>query len=270
MRLGRLRCKYAARLPQAASGGQNEKQARWKCLSEAIAMRILLVPVALIMLAGVTLAAPMCTDSASLAAYITNYTGFANACAIGDKLFYDFTYRPSSTPPGIAPGSNQIIVYTLPGDGITNPGVGFSSGGFTVGTGQTIDATIIYSVATFYGTPVLDDLTLSITGSATGSGSGGVTESVTNPEGIPPLITSVGAGGNVLTRHVVFADLLKPNVSGTTVTTDIHVTQPGSGSVTISAIEEYFSENVPEPYQGLLIGCGLLLMGLTRKRMPHR
>jgi hypothetical protein len=37
--------------------------------------------------------------------------------------------------------------------------------------------------------------------------------------------------------------------------------------VTISAIQEHFSENVPEPYETLLIGSGLLFFGLWRKRV---
>ena len=232
--------------------------------------RLLLIFLTLLILASGGVANPLCTNNVGLDQYIANYAGINNACQIGDKLFYDFAYSASSTPVGNQPLASETAVLADPGDGFSNPGIIFSVGGFLVFPGETMDATITYTVATLSGSSVIQGYDLTMAGShtaaPTGLGSGSVTESFTNAPAGTPLVTSIGPlGNNFNATSVGFL----PWVGSTTVTTQIHLQSPDSGPfdiVTISAIQEHFSENVPEPYETLLIGSGLLFFGLWRKR----
>lgn len=236
--------------------------------------KTLLVLSAFLVLASSGVASPLCATNVGLDMYIANYTGFSNACQIGDKLFYNFTYSASATGTATAPTANESAVIPDPGDGFTNPGIVFSVGGFLVFPGETMDATITYAIATLSGSAVLEDYSLSMAGSHTASNSGGlgsgsVMESFGNHPTGSPLITSVGPGtSGVFNAHVDFV----PWIVGTTVTTQIHLQSPNSGPVdrvTISAIQEHFSEAIPEPVGTILIGSGLLLFGLFRKCVKH-
>jgi hypothetical protein len=229
--------------------------------------RLLVVPFVLLILASSGVASTLCAVDGGLDVYIASYNGFNNACQVGDKLFYNFAYSASSTPAGNQPTANQTAVIPDPGDGSTNPGLLFSVGGFLTFPGETMDATITYSIATLSGSNIMENYDLIIAGSNSSSlGFGTVTESFTNAPVGSPLVASVGPGvASVHSAHVNFV----PWVSGTTVTTKIHLESPLSGGdlVTISAIQEHFSEAVPEPYETILIGSGLLLFGLRRKRV---
>jgi hypothetical protein len=234
--------------------------------------KMFLISLTLLILASGGVASTLCTNNVGLDQYIANYAGINNACQIGDKLFYDFAYSASSTPAGNQPAANETSVIPDPGDGFSNPGIIFSVGGFLVFPGQTMDATITYTVATLSGSSVIQGYALTMAGShtaaPTGPGSGSVTESFTNAPAGTPLVTSIGPLGNsVNTASTNFL----PWVSSTTVTTQIHLQSPADSGpfdiVTISAIQEHFSENVPEPYETLLIGSGLLFFGLWRKRV---
>jgi hypothetical protein len=234
--------------------------------------RLLLISLTLLILASGGVASQLCTNNVGLDLYIANYVGINNACQIGDKLFYDFSYTASSNPPGSQPMPNETSVVADPGDGFSNPGIIFSIGGFLVFPGQTMDATITYTIATLSGSSVIQGYALTMAGSHTaapnGLGSGSVTESFDNVPAGTPLITTVGPLGNNLNAASVG---FLPWVGSTTVTTQIHLQSPADSGpfdvVTISAIQEHFSENVPEPYETLLIGSGLLLFGLWRKRV---
>jgi hypothetical protein len=236
---------------------------------------ILVFSFALLILASCGTANQLCATGGGLDMYIANYTGFSNACQIGDKLFYNFAYSASSTPAGNQPGADETSVIPDPGDGFTNPGMIFSVGGFLVFPGETMDATITYSISTLSGSAVMEDYDLIMAGSHTGANTGGlgfgsVTESFTNaPVGSPLITTVVGPpGSGVNSAHVNFL----PWVNGTTVTTKIHLESPSTGPfdlVTISAIQEHFSEAIPEPYESILIGSGLLVFGLFRKRVKY-
>jgi hypothetical protein len=235
--------------------------------------RFLLISLTLLIVASGGVASGLCTNNVGLDQYIANYAGINNACSIGDKLFYDFAYSASEGPTGTAPTASQATVLTDPGDGVTNPGIIFSTGGFFVSPGRTLDATITYSVATLSGASIMKGYDLSIAGShtaqPTGLGSGTVTESFSNAPAGTPLVTSVGPlGAGVFSAH----DDFLPWASGTTVTTQVHLQSPSSTPfdiVTISVIQEHFPEGagVPEPYETLLIGSGLLFFGVWRKRV---
>ncbi len=228
--------------------------------------RIMLISLALLILAGSAAAAQLC-GNVGFDQYIANYNGISNACQVGDKLFYDFTYS-AVFDSGPGPDASELAVVPDPGDGVSNPGLIFSVGGFLVFPGDTLDAVITYSIGTLSGSAVIDDYSLSTAGShtqSTGQGFGMVTESFSNNPAGTPLVTQVGPDGfSVTSAHVDFS----PYVSVATVTTRIHLESPSNGSdiVTISAIQEHFSEKVPEPYPTVLTGFGLLLLGLRRKR----
>lgn len=229
--------------------------------------RITLVPFAMLLLSSSAAASSLCVQ-ASLSQYIQDYVGYSNACSVGDKLFYDFSFS-SSASSGTAPRATALQIVPDAGDGVSNPGFLFSGGAFLVFPGRSIDATLIYSVATMSGQALIEGYSLSIAGSHNGQGNGfgTVTESFSNSPAGTPLITSIGpADGTVLSAGVNGL----PLASGTIVTTTLHVESPAGSSdiVTLSAIQEHFSEisSVPEPYQPVLIGSGLLVLGLWRRR----
>ena len=89
--------------------------------------RTLLLAVAV---AGVAAANPLCTND-TIANYQANYTTLATACQVGDKLFYAFTYTPSSSANVTPPTGAQVNVI---GDSSNpnEPGLIFSSSGWTV------------------------------------------------------------------------------------------------------------------------------------------
>jgi hypothetical protein len=231
--------------------------------------RTIVVPLTLLFLASCALASPLCTN-VGLDVYVATYgtNNISNSCQVGDKLFYDFGFSATYNN-GTPPVPSDVTVIPDPGDGITNPGLVFSSGAFLAFPTDVMDITLTYRIATVSGTAAIDDYTLSMAGShtkqPTGLGFGSVTESFSNSPVGTPLLTTVGPDGtNINSAHVDFT----PFVSGVFVNTLIHVESPATGNdwVTISAIQEHFSEEIPEPYEVVLIGSGLCLLGLRRRR----
>ena len=234
--------------------------------------RMLIVPFALLFLASVAAANPLCADEVTLTTYIANYQGSANACQIGDKLFYNFGYGSSTDgiPASGSAGAVLVQIAPAPGDGITNPGLIFGSLPFSVTAGHSMDGTITYDVATLSGSALMEDYGIVIAGShtdiGTGQAFGTVTESFSN------IATQLVTGFGPLTAHVNSAEVaFTPFISGALVTTQIHVQSPAGGGdfVSISLVRENFSEIIPEPYEAVLIGSGLVLLGLRRIRVKR-
>ena len=219
--------------------------------------KLLLISVTLLILASSGLANQLCTNNGTLDQYIANYAGINNACQIGDKLFYDFGFGVLPTD-GTATAAGTIVI-TDPGDGVTDPGLIFSNGGFLAFDGGSLDVTITYSIATGSGSAIMSGYSLTLAGTAT-SGVGIVTETFSNSPAGTPLVTDLSANGTASANFL-------PWVSGTTVTTQLHLQSAGTDdTVSISAVREHFLETVPEPYETVLIGSGLLFFGLYRKR----
>ncbi len=193
------------------------------------------------------------------------------------RLATSFSMISRIPPPrrraGNQPPANETSVIPDPGDGFSNPGIIFSVGGFLVFPGETMDATITYTIATLSGSSVIQGYDLTMAGShtaaPTGLGSGSVTESFSNAPAGTPLTTTVGPlGSNFECGQRGFSPLGRQHYQSPPRST---CSRPGDSGpfdiVTISAIQEHFSENVPEPYETLLIGSGLLFFGLWRKRV---
>jgi hypothetical protein len=233
--------------------------------------RTIVIPMVLLLLGSSAFATSLCVQT-DLGQYIANYSTIGNACTIGDKLFYNFGYSATLNG-GTPPAATDVQIAPDPGDGVTRPGMLISVGGFLAFPGDILDATITYSVATVSGLALIQGYDLTIAGShtaqPTGGGFGSVTESFSNSPAGTPLVTSIGPlAASVLSASSNFL----PRVSQVTVTTKVHVESPDVlrpfDVVTISAIQEHFSElsQVPEPYSAGLIGTGLLLFGLRRRR----
>jgi hypothetical protein len=222
--------------------------------------KILLISLTMLILASAAFASPLCASGVHLDQYMANYNGISNACLIGNVLFYDFNFS-SSMPAAVTAAQTGVVPDQ--GDGVTDPGIDFSNGNFRVNNGGALTVIITYSVATNGGSAVMSGYGLTQAGSQTppgGLGTGSVTETFSNNPTGTPLITSLGGSGTASTDFL-------PWVSGTTVNTQIQLQSQGTGDIiSISAVQEHFYETVPEPYETVLIGSGLLFFGLYRRR----
>ena len=231
--------------------------------------RILLIPLALAALAGSASANPACLTGGTLDFYISTYNNLANACSIGDKLFYGFSYSATAGGGATPVAANLIHVAGVISDPL-DPGIQFQVGGYFASSGQTKDGTIGYSILTDDTGLFIDDADLRIVGSITrGTGSITGTEhllfSGTSTDINPgsPIVDSIPASAFT---HINFADFGGANLHGFDVTTALHVGADANSFATLSAVEEHFSQvDLPEPCEALLAGFGLLLIGGMKK-----
>jgi hypothetical protein len=218
-------------------------------------------------LCALAAANPLCVNGDNLQNYINNYASQANACQIGDKLFWGFNIvnNPQATASG--PAASSINVQALPFDGLTNVGINFN-GGWVISSSGVLDQTISFNVITLSGQALIKDLTLIIAASLSDStGSVNVTESVVPSVAGTPLTANVGT-------QLVHNDF-SPNYQTSFAVSDHLAVTGGSSFLSfahLSAIENDFSElvTVPEPTIASLIGSGLLLFGLVQRRCYRR
>jgi hypothetical protein len=167
----------------------------------------------------------------------------------------------------VTPDNSLIMLSGDTTNPNSNPGLVIQTGEFFLFGGDTLDSTISYNVATASGKALIEDYSLAIAGGNGNrtAGFGTVTESFT-PANDGPLVTGFGPGGaGVTSAHESFAPAY---IVGTHVSTRIQENggRTTSDQIDISLIKENFSEVVPEPYAAVLIGSGLVLLGLRRKR----
>ena len=231
--------------------------------------RLLLVSVMLVAGNALGLANSLCVNDATLQSYITGNTTFATACQIGDKLFWGFQLTNGPLAIGAEPDATQIQVQTIPGDGFSNIGISFNSGGWFISGGIPIDQVVSYNVATVSGNPLIKDATLTITGNLIGSGG-----SAQVRETLSPAVPGSPLTAALPSTVSVNIDFTGNNVSSLAVSNRITlIGGPGIGDAAhISVFENDFSEAVstPEPLLSLPLGAGLVILGLARrKRAQH-
>jgi hypothetical protein len=232
--------------------------------------RIVLIVAVLAALVNVASAAPVLCGSATVAYYVATYNSLANACQVGDKLFYNFNYSGTQVG-GLTPVDATQVNVVGDSSNPDEPGLIFSSTFWTVSSPGgshgilDLDSSIAFTVQTIDNSARITDASLDFTGGFTVTGTAGadIAERV-SPNGVPPAKSfHVDSTGPLSTT--VFFD----PVSVVTVSKDLVVIIPAdsAGTATITSFREGFSENSPEPVGTILIGSGLLAIGLFRRRI---
>ena len=227
---------------------------------------------ALFSLAVIASANPLCTAT-TYDVYVNTYTTLANACQIGDKLFYGFTFTPQSSN-ATGPNANQVNI-TPDASNPNEPGIIFGSSLWSVNGSATfanqlyIDNSFSFNVVVIGGLPLITDASLDFSNefSIAGQGQAFIGETLTlNGGGSGSLgvdsnsgpFTSITHFAGVSSLHVV-KDLqvrvIRPTPTGGT----------NVGSASIAQFREGFSE-IPEPLTTVLLGSGLAGLGFLRRR----
>lgn len=206
---------------------------------------------------AVASAAPVCT-SGTLADYVALGSG---GCTIGDKLFSNFSYASTAGGGASAVAANQVAVSPLVS--ALDPGILFSSGGWTAFNGQFVDSSIAFDVTVLDPAFSLVGAELTIAGSKAGSSLGTVGETIVPPGGAG--MTAILGINNHDT--ISFGPVSKIHV----LKDILVVAQPGAGNfASISAVSQRFNQtgsDVPEPGTMALMGSALAIVGLVyRKR----
>jgi hypothetical protein len=227
--------------------------------------RVLILLSALSAVATIGSANPLCTTN-TIDYYAQNYTNLGNGCMVGDKLFFNFSYSPTSSG-ATPPDGTQVSVVGDSSDP-NEPGLIFSSSFWSVSaTNPTrnvyIDSSFSFTVTTSNLAPLIQDGTLSFanTFSTTGQGDAFIGETLVLAGGGSATL-GVDSTGGPFTSVTSFAP-----VPFVTVTKDLQVTvrKGQTGSATITSFREGFSE-IPEPVSSVLIGSGLLGFAFWRRR----
>jgi hypothetical protein len=224
----------------------------------------------LVAFASIASAAPLCTDIgnsdhiATMADYVALGSG---GCLIGDKLFSNFRYSPTSSGTGVLVPASAVTLTPIGADSY-NPGILFSSNDWIVNGSDPsllsfVDASIGFTVTVQPGGNLIDDASLTLTSVAfTGTGSADVGETILAANGLTALgALGVDASGP-LTDEVSFAPT---NIVLASKDMFVGVPAGSDGTAQVFSFAENFSE-IPEPVGSVLIGSGLLALGVWRRR----
>jgi hypothetical protein len=229
--------------------------------------RIFFIFAAMIALSSLALAYPLCTTQ-SIQYYETNFNGIANACQIGDKLFYNFNYSSTATGGASTVPASAVTVTADPSNP-NEPGIFFTSdwaiSSTTPAASQIfLDSTIQFTVSVIGGAALIQDASLSFAGfaSSTGQGVADIAETVILNGGTSSTNLEVDTVNGPFTQTVGFTPQSTVRVSKDMI---LVLASGQTGSATITQFREGFSE-LPEPLTTALLGSGLLGLGLLRRR----
>ncbi len=214
-------------------------------------------------------AAPVCGDNTPLSTYLVS--GYS--CQIGDKTFSNFNYVSSAQGGAVAITPAGITVDTLgplgSGASIVNNDIGLQfNANWSATAGQVTDSNIGFTVTVNGGGAMLiDDTGLAQISGVSPNGSASVAERGCGPAPCTPNTISVLTFDNGGPTSQTVLDTYFTPVGSLAVMKDIAVSGGTSGFATLSLVDDTFSQiAVPEPMSMGLLGGGLALLGLARRR----
>ena len=132
--------------------------------------RIVLIVAALAALVNAASAAPVLCASASASYYVATYNSLANACQVGDKLFYNFNYSGTAIGAGLIGVDGSLVNVVGDSSNPNEPGLIFSSNAWTLTSTNVdhgildLDSSIAFTVQTIDNSARITDASLDFTG----------------------------------------------------------------------------------------------------------
>jgi hypothetical protein len=196
---------------------------------------------------------------------LTTYEVANFSCTVGDLTYSDFSYLSAADGGAFAPSTDGVTVTPVTSGFGSDTGLVFTAI-WAVGTDQSEDSSITYSVESSNPGGITDEL-LDTVGGAAGEGVATVAE--TSATGPISLFTEFGPGTDIASDP---ATVFVPADTPLTVTKDIGVTggTVAGGGAHLSDVYNLFSQGststVPEPSLVLLCGGLLAFIPIARRK----